>query len=165
METKNARLEAAALVLVVFLLGLLLGGVGNHLWDERVLGQQAQLNTKPTRNQVINDLTQRLQLTPDQQKQIVATIDDTRSKWQALYAPLDAPREQIRLQGRANIRAVLTPDQQLKFDDFLKQSSAAGKLPSDTDKEALFRQYKAWEAEQNARAQVPAPAQARPRAQ
>lgn len=119
MQTKNARLEAAVLVFVVFLLGLLLGGVGSHLWDERVLGQ-AQVNTKPTRQQVLNDLTLRLQLTPDQQKQIAVTIDDTRTKWQALYAPLDAPREQIRQQGRAGIRAVLTPDQQLKFDEFLK---------------------------------------------
>jgi TRAP transporter TAXI family solute receptor len=47
-----------------------------------------------------------------------------------------------------------------RFDDFLKQSSAAGKVPSDTDKEALFKQFKAWEAEQNARAQAPQPAQA-----
>jgi hypothetical protein len=120
MATKNARTEAAALVFVVFLLGLLLGGVGNHLWDERVHGQD-QLNTKPTRQQVLDDLTQRLQLTPDQQTRIAGAIDDTRSKWQALYAPLDAPREQIRRQGRANIRAVLTPDQQVRFDDFLKQ--------------------------------------------
>jgi hypothetical protein len=119
METKNARKEAAVLVFVVFLLGLLLGGVGNHLWDERVHGQE-QVNTKPTRQQVLDDLTQRLQLTPDQQTKIAAQIDDTRSKWQVLYAPLDAPREQIRQQGRANIRAVLTPDQQSKFDEFLK---------------------------------------------
>ncbi len=133
METKNARKEAAVLVFVVFLLGLLLGGVGNHLWDERVHGQD-QVNTKPTRQQVLDDLTQRLQLTPDQQNKIAASIDDTRSKWQVLYAPLDAPREQIRQQGRANIRAVLTPDQQAKFDDFLKlldeqrkkESAAAG---------------------------------------
>jgi TRAP-type uncharacterized transport system substrate-binding protein len=40
-----------------------------------------------------------------------------------------------------------------RFDEFLKQSSAGGKL-ADTDREALFRQFKAWEAEQNARAQV-----------
>jgi TRAP transporter TAXI family solute receptor len=45
-----------------------------------------------------------------------------------------------------------------KFDEFLKQSSAAGRMPSDSDKEQLFRQFKAWEAEQNARAQSPAPA-------
>jgi TRAP transporter TAXI family solute receptor len=43
-----------------------------------------------------------------------------------------------------------------RFDEFLKQSSAGGRLPSDTDKEALFRQFKAWEAEQNARAQAQA---------
>jgi len=40
-----------------------------------------------------------------------------------------------------------------RFDEFLRQSSASGKL-ADTDKEALFRQFKVWEAEQNARAQV-----------
>jgi hypothetical protein len=119
MENNRARLEAAVLVFVVFLLGLLLGGVGSHLWDERVLGQD--VNTKPTRQQVLDDLTERLQLSPDQQKQIGGMIDDTRAKWQALYAPLDSPREQIRQQGRANIRAVLTPDQQAKFDDFLKK--------------------------------------------
>jgi hypothetical protein len=124
MRSNNARLEAAALVSVVFLLGLLLGGVGNHLWDERVQGQgqtAAQLNLKPTRDQRVNDLTQRLQLTPEQQKQVGAVFDDTVSKWKALYAPLDADHEQIRQQGRANIRAILTPDQQIKFDDFLRQ--------------------------------------------
>jgi hypothetical protein len=124
MRSNNARIEAAALVFVVFLLGILLGGVGDHLWNERVQGQEqlaAKPNTKPTRDQVINDLTQRLQLTPEQQKQIAVTIDDTRSKWQALYAPLDGQHEEIRQQGRAGIRAVLTPDQQGKFDDFLKR--------------------------------------------
>jgi TRAP transporter TAXI family solute receptor len=48
----------------------------------------------------------------------------------------------------------IEPVARSRFDDFLKQGAAAGKLPSsDTDKEALFRQFKAWEAEQ-ARAQV-----------
>jgi len=121
MEKTKARREAAALVFVVFILGVVFGTVGSHLLGEHVSGQQAVPNTHPTRNQVVDDLTQRLQLTPEQQKEIAVTIDDTRSKWQSLYAPLDAPREQIRQQGRANIRAVLTPEQQTKFDDFLKR--------------------------------------------
>jgi TRAP transporter TAXI family solute receptor len=41
-----------------------------------------------------------------------------------------------------------------RFDEFLKQNPAATKLPADTDKEALFKQFQSWEAEQNARAQV-----------
>jgi TRAP transporter TAXI family solute receptor len=55
----------------------------------------------------------------------------------------------------------IAPVARVRFDEFLKQNAAAtGKLPSDTDKDALFKQFQAWEAEQNARAQVrPAPKQ------
>jgi TRAP-type uncharacterized transport system substrate-binding protein len=41
-----------------------------------------------------------------------------------------------------------------RFEEFLRQSPAAAKLQSETDKEALFRQFQAWEAERNARAQA-----------
>jgi hypothetical protein len=49
----------------------------------------------------------------------------------------------------------IEPIARSRFDEFLKQGAAAGKLPADTDKVALFKQFKAWEAEQ-ARAQVQA---------
>ena len=52
-----------------------------------------------------------------------------------------------------------------RFDEFLKQSPAtAATVKTDTDKEALFKQFQTWEAERNARgaqARVPgAPTQA-----
>jgi hypothetical protein len=47
-----------------------------------------------------------------------------------------------------------------KFDEFLKQSPAtAANVKNDTDKETLFKQFQAWEAERNAKAQVQPPAQ------
>ena len=49
----------------------------------------------------------------------------------------------------------IEPVARSRFDDFLKQKAATGKLPSDSEREALFRQFQAWEAEQNARAQLP----------
>lgn len=119
----KTRTEAALLVFIVFLLGLLVGGVGNHLWGERVWGHQgppAQRMRPPSREQIVSDLTRELQLTPDQQKQIGAIIDDTRSQVHALYAPVDAQHEQVRLQGRAKIRATLTADQQTKFDALMQ---------------------------------------------
>ncbi|HTR46783.1 MAG TPA: hypothetical protein VMM16_05280 [Verrucomicrobiae bacterium] len=121
MENTRARIEAAALFLVVFVLGVVFGAVGVHVWNQRVSGEAATVNTKPTRAQVMEDMRQRLQLTPDQEKQIGAIVDETRARWQVLYAPLDAPREEIRQEGRAKMRAILTPDQQTKFDDFLKR--------------------------------------------
>jgi hypothetical protein len=45
-----------------------------------------------------------------------------------------------------------------RFDEFLKQSPAtAANVKSDADKETLFRQFQAWEAERGARAQAPQP--------
>jgi TRAP transporter TAXI family solute receptor len=41
-----------------------------------------------------------------------------------------------------------------RFEEFLKQSPAAAKVQSDAEREALFKQFRSWEAEQNARAQV-----------
>ena len=39
-----------------------------------------------------------------------------------------------------------------RFDEFLKQSPAtAAKVKTETDREALFKQFQAWEAERNAR--------------
>jgi TRAP transporter TAXI family solute receptor len=48
-----------------------------------------------------------------------------------------------------------------RFDSFLQQNpAAAARVQSDTDKEALFRQFQAWEAERNTRAQAAQAAQA-----
>src|SRR6476619_3546597 len=50
-----------------------------------------------------------------------------------------------------------------RFEEFLRQAPAGAKvLQSDAEKEALFKQFQAWEAEKNARAQaqVQAPVQA-----
>jgi len=54
----------------------------------------------------------------------------------------------------------VAPVTRVRFEEFLKQNAAAGKLPADADKETLFKQFQAWQAEQNARAQAgPAPKQ------
>jgi hypothetical protein len=121
MATNRATREAAALFFVVFLLGMLLGGVGVHLWSEGVWGETKPVNMTPTRDQAIAGYTRELQLTPDQQKEMVAIIDRTHAKWAALYAPLARQKEQIGLDAWAHIRAILTPDQQMRFDDFSRR--------------------------------------------
>ena len=46
-----------------------------------------------------------------------------------------------------------------RFDEFLKQSpSTAATVKTETDREALFRQFQAWEAERSRGAQARAPA-------
>jgi hypothetical protein len=116
----RTRREAAVLVFVVFLLGLLVGAFGNHLWGERVWGHSvAERPGPPSRARIVNDFTRELQLTPDQQKELGSIMDETRAQVRALYQPLDGRHEQIRQQGRERIRAILTPEQLPKFDAFM----------------------------------------------
>lgn len=121
MAATKAKREAAALFLAVFLLGTLVGGVGVYFSGEGVWGETKPINITPTRAQMIEGYTRELQLTTDQQKQMVAIIDDTRAKWAALYAPLVPQKEQIGLDGWTHIRAILTSEQQVKFDGFMRR--------------------------------------------
>jgi TRAP transporter TAXI family solute receptor len=76
-------------------------------------------------------------------------------KWKevSLAAPLPAWQRFPAAQQWLDKHGV-EPVARSRFDEFLKQNPAATKLPADTDKEALFKQFQSWEAEQNARAQV-----------
>lgn len=122
MENNKRSWEAAALVLVVFVLGVLLGGLGDHIWGAKVWGMQPRPITH--RDQIIDTLTHELDLTPDQLKQVTAAVDQKQTEIDKLYAPLEAQRDQIRQQGREQIRAVLTPGQQAKFDAFINRLDA-----------------------------------------
>lgn len=122
-----------SLVVVVFALGIALGAVGIHVWDAHVIASQQRPN-------VVKQLKEELQLSPDQAKQVDAILNDDRAKYHALdvqrraewdprYAVLDKERhaewdpkyDQVHQQGRDSIRAILTPDQKVKFDAFLKR--------------------------------------------
>jgi len=119
MQNTKTRGEAAVLVIVVFLLGALLGGVGNHVWGDRVWGKQTS-PAHPTRDQLVSSLTHELQLDAGQQQQLGVIIDDTRAQIHAVYAPADAQRETLRQGGRNRIRAILTPEQKPKFEAFMQ---------------------------------------------
>ena len=115
METGKTRREAAFLVLVVFVLGVLLGGVATHLWGGKVWGHEA---LPKGRDQIIDRLTHEVGLTPEQKAQVTVIVDDTRAQWKALYAPVDAQKEQIRQQSREKLRALMTPEQKVKLEKF-----------------------------------------------
>jgi TRAP transporter TAXI family solute receptor len=55
----------------------------------------------------------------------------------------------------------LASNARTRFDEFMKTNAAAKNVQSDTEREALFKQFQAWEAEKGARAQARAQPQAR----
>jgi Spy/CpxP family protein refolding chaperone len=116
MENSKTRREAALLVIVVFLLGALVGGLATHVWSIHAAARGIPHGP----DQLIDQLSRELQLSPDQLKQVTEIVDEAHTQMRALYAPIDAQREQIRKQARERMRAVLTPDQKVKFEDFMR---------------------------------------------
>ncbi len=126
METTNSRTrrEAALLVCVVFLLGLIVGGVGNHFWGQTVWGSRQKHPTHtrpPSRAKIVDDFTRELQLTPAQQAQLGTIIDETRAEWAAQHEATHQRDDAIRQEAHSRIRAILTPQQVPKFDAFMQR--------------------------------------------
>lgn len=110
--------KAVILVVVLFVLGIALGSVGMHMWDAHVIAAQA-------RHSPVKDLKAQLNMTPAQEQRFDAIIKEDHAKFRDLNKERDAewdPKyDQVRQQGRQNIRAILTPQQQAIFDAFLRR--------------------------------------------
>lgn len=69
-----------------------------------------------SRGPFIERMQHELNLTPAQHDQILAIVNETRSKVMNLREEFQHQRHQTMLQARARVRALLTPEQQEKFD-------------------------------------------------
>jgi len=120
MDANQGSRKALLLVFVLFVLGIALGSVGTYVVTTRVLAARPQAT--PARNaDYMAMFTRDLNLTPDQQNQIQAILNDTRAHYAALHQKLDPEYEEVRHQGRVRIRQVLTPEQLPKFEELLRQ--------------------------------------------
>jgi Spy/CpxP family protein refolding chaperone len=120
MEDNKGSRKAFLLVTVLFVLGIAIGSVGTYLVTMRV---QAARLAAPVHNpaHTMAMYTRDLNLTPDQQTQIQAIMNDTRAHYADLHQKLDPEYEQVRQQGRERIRQILTPEQRPKFEELLRQ--------------------------------------------
>jgi len=121
METNQGSRKAVLLVFVLFVLGIALGSVGTYLVTTRVLAARPQATLARNPGHTMAMFTRDLNLSPDQQSQIQAILNDTRAHYAALHEKLDPEFEQVSQQGRDRNRQLLTPEQRPKFEDLLRQ--------------------------------------------
>jgi Spy/CpxP family protein refolding chaperone len=122
MNETSATRKAAVWVVIVFLLGAAVGGMfgyGYAHWS--VSAARAPLPEPERRAQRVEQLTRELSLTSDQAKQLDAILMQRHTEAKAIHDQSDTQIEQIRQKGRAQIRAILAPEQQPKFEEFLKK--------------------------------------------
>ena len=114
----NTTLKVWLVLVVVFILGSFTGGA--------VTGFYRSLS-RPDRNSgrdKMEKLRRDLSLTDDQMKSVSTILDETKNEYKALRAEVKPRFEEPRQKARARIRALLTPEQQQKFDAFVAQQDA-----------------------------------------
>jgi len=119
----SAKRKAAAWVAVVFVLGAALGGVFGYFYGHRssVSAANPPLSEPQRRAQRVDQLTRELSLTNDQRQQLDATLSQLHAQYKAIHDQSEAETEQARQKGRDQVRAILTPEQKPKFEEFLKR--------------------------------------------
>jgi Spy/CpxP family protein refolding chaperone len=121
MSEMSATRKAALWVGVVFLLGAALGGMMGYGFAHRSVSAGSTPVPEPVRRaKRVEQLTQLLNLTKEQSQQIDAILMLKHAEAKALHDQMDAQLEQVHQKGRDQIRAVLTPEQKPKFEEFLK---------------------------------------------
>jgi hypothetical protein len=116
------KFKAATLVFCVFLTGAVVGGLAVHVFGDRIWSTRASTNanTIPNQEELLQQLSQQLDLTPEQRSQIKSIMDQTLSDWLHVFLTVDPQLAQLRQQGRQRIRGVLTPDQLPKYEVFMR---------------------------------------------
>jgi Spy/CpxP family protein refolding chaperone len=122
MSETAATRKAAQWVGVVFLLGAALGGVLGYLFAHRpVNAANPPLSEPERRARRVEELTRDLTLTPQQAQQVDAILLQRHTETKAIHEQTEAQLDAVRQKGRAQVRAILTPEQLPKFEEFLKQ--------------------------------------------
>jgi hypothetical protein len=129
--------KAIGLLILVFVLGVAIGAAGITIFNTRVYGdlrkppqQQASTTTR-----TVARINQDLNLSADQQKQLAQILDSMQAGYNNIRQQMSPQFEQVRQQGREQIRQILTGDQRPKFEEYLqkldeerrKRAAATGK--------------------------------------
>jgi Spy/CpxP family protein refolding chaperone len=122
MSELSATRKAALWVGVVFLLGAALGGMVGYSYEHHLVSAASTPLPEPVRRaQRVEQLTQLLNLTSAQSQQVDAILLERHTEAKGIHDQTDAQLDQVHQKGRNQIRAILTPEQKPKFEDFLRR--------------------------------------------
>ena len=120
----RTRLKMWLVLVAVFVLGSVTGVALTGLYRSRAAAGDRPETREKAMHERFEKMRTELKLTDEQTKAVQAIIDDTRNEYRALRTELRPRFEEPRQKARARIRALLTPEQQQKFDGMIAQQDA-----------------------------------------
>lgn len=123
MTAPTVQQKATFWLGLVFVLGIALGAVLGYAFAHRsyAAAAPAQLTADQRRAQKREQLTREVGLTPDQQTQVIAILDQAQNEYKAIHAVSDPQIDAVRQKSRDKIRQTLTAEQKPKFEEFVRK--------------------------------------------
>jgi len=122
MTAPSVQQKATLWLALVFVLGTALGAVLGYAFAHRsYAAAPAQLTAEQRRAQKREQLTREVGLTAEQQKQVIAILDEAQGEYKAIHAVCDPQVDAVRQKSRDKIRTILTADQKPKFEEFIRK--------------------------------------------
>lgn len=118
----KTRLKLLLAVLAVFALGCVTGAALDSAY--RLQARSDHGGAGHDKDDFFESMRHNLNLNNEQATQIRAIVDETRTEYRQLRAEVRPRYDAIREKGRGRIRALLTPEQQQKFDAMLAERDA-----------------------------------------
>ncbi len=152
----DSRLAAAGVMLTLFLVGGVTGGVAVHLvearaeraaWEARRerAREHDDRNRRPgdprsfASSRVMDRLTERLALTPPQQDSVEAILDRQRSAANAVFREMGPRLKAMVDSTNARIRVLLDAEQQVRFDELLQEDRGVLGRPQSAQSDSTGR--------------------------
>lgn len=121
--TARTRLKIWLVLIVVFVLGSVTGAALTGLYRSRASGDRPEARERAMQER-FEKMRRELSLTDQQTTAVRAILDETRNDYRALRTELKPRFEEPRQKARTRIRALLSPEQQQKFDAMVAQQDA-----------------------------------------
>jgi len=123
MTEPTVQQKATFWLALVFVLGTALGGFLGYAFAHRSYAASgpAQLTAEQRRAQKREQLAREVGLTPAQQAQVTAILDEAQGEYKAIHAVSDPQVDAVRQKSRDKIRQILTADQKPRFEEFIRK--------------------------------------------
>ena len=122
MSEMPATWKAAVWIAIVFLLGAAVGVMGGYGYARWSVSAARPPQSEPQRRALrVAQLTHELGLTPEQATQLDQILMQRHAEAKTIRDQSEAQVDQIRQKGRDQIRAILTPEQKPKYEEFLRK--------------------------------------------
>ena len=120
----KTRLKILLAVLVIFALGCVTGASLDSAYRLQASDNRGAAAGQPAKEDFFEAMQRNLNLNHQQATEIRSIVDETRGEYRQLRAEVRPRYDSLRRKARVRIRALLTPEQQQKFDTITAQRDA-----------------------------------------